>query len=386
MSELINTNTNRATIRKHFLTTASAAALMAYVAAAMPARAEDPDRPTVWIELGGQLEMLQGTSSPFVAPFMTLTPTPAPFNEAPPIESQQPKNTAWGLEGSLDFQPKDSDWTFSAGIRYGRSRTKRHVHQQSAVPDLVFQYTLYQQYTGTRVFPFQQFADTKLLASESHLLLDFMAGKDVGLGSFGKSGRSTISAGVRFAQFSSKARVDSYARPTVGYKFVPLPAFPQVLLPASYFHAYTMHANAERSFHGIGPSVSWKASATLLGNDHVHLDADWGVNGALLFGRQKAKTSHSTHAYYQTGVQYTPRNYVEAYPTRMSHSTRSRSVIVPNIGGFAGLSVNYPNAKVSLGYRADFFFGAMDTGIDYRQSKDVGFHGPFATISIGLGG
>jgi hypothetical protein len=61
-------------------------------------------------------------------------------------------------------------------------------------------------------------------------------------------------------------------------------------------------------------------------------------------------------------------------------------VIVPNIGGFAGLSVRFPNAKVSLGYRADAFFGAMDGGIDVRKTYDRDFYGPFATISIGLGG
>jgi hypothetical protein len=41
---------------------------------------------------------------------------------------------------------------------------------------------------------------------------------------------------------------------------------------------------------------------------------------------------------------------------------------------------------VSFGYRADFFFGAMDGGIDTRNTSTVSFHGPFATISIGLGG
>jgi len=33
------------------------------------------------------------------------------------------------------------------------------------------------------------------------------------------------------------------------------------------------------------------------------------------------------------------------------------------------VSVKYPNAKFSFGYRADFFFGAMDTGIDARRQK-----------------
>ncbi|HVP85004.1 MAG TPA: hypothetical protein VMS78_09800 [Rhizomicrobium sp.] len=43
-------------------------------------------------------------------------------------------------------------------------------------------------------------------------------------------------------------------------------------------------------------------------------------------------------------------------------------------------------AKVSLGYRADFFFGAMDGGIDTRESYNRNFYGPYASISIGLGG
>ena len=65
---------------------------------------------------------------------------------------------------------------------------------------------------------------------------------------------------------------------------------------------------------------------------------------------------------------------------------RLRSVIVPNVGGFAGLSFHYANAKVSFGYRADIFLGAMDGGIDAVKKENVGFYGPFASVSIGLGG
>jgi hypothetical protein len=60
--------------------------------------------------------------------------------------------------------------------------------------------------------------------------------------------------------------------------------------------------------------------------------------------------------------------------------------VVPNIGAFAGLSFRYAAAKVSFGYKADFFFNAMDGGIDTAKSYDRNFYGPFATISIGLGG
>ncbi len=44
------------------------------------------------------------------------------------------------------------------------------------------------------------------------------------------------------------------------------------------------------------------------------------------------------------------------------------------------------NFKVSLGYRADFFFGAIDGGIDTRKSETLGFYGPFATSASGSAG
>ena len=66
--------------------------------------------------------------------------------------------------------------------------------------------------------------------------------------------------------------------------------------------------------------------------------------------------------------------------------TRSRNATVPNLGGYIGASVRYQNAKISLGYRADEFFGAMDGGIDSRKSENLGLFGPYANISIGFGG
>ena len=63
-----------------------------------------------------------------------------------------------------------------------------------------------------------------------------------------------------------------------------------------------------------------------------------------------------------------------------------RTVTVPNVGGFAGMSFQFSSAKVSLGYRADFFFDAMDGGIDARKSATLGFYGPFASVSVGFGG
>lgn len=46
----------------------------------------------------------------------------------------------------------------------------------------------------------------------------------------------------------------------------------------------------------------------------------------------------------------------------------------------------FKNFKMNAGYRADLFFHAMDGGIDTRKSENVGFYGPFASVSVGLGG
>ena len=63
----------------------------------------------------------------------------------------------------------------------------------------------------------------------------------------------------------------------------------------------------------------------------------------------------------------------------------NRSVTVPNVGGSLGLSYRYQDAKISLGYRTDFFFGAMDTGIDAVKKSNLTFNGPYASISFGIG-
>lgn len=114
------------------------------------------------------------------------------------------------------------------------------------------------------------------------------------------------------------------------------------------------------------------------------LTVDWGVNGAVLFGRQRVNVHHQTTSYdYQQifGSSYTAHRSTQTVNRKEAHSA-----VIPNLGGFAGLSLKFPNAKVSVGYRADFFFNAADNGIDTRHVVNEGFYGPFASISVGLGG
>jgi hypothetical protein len=381
MSELLNANGGR-DFRWRLLSTASAIALIASGAYAADG---DGDHPTIWIELGGQLERTSSTESVFAPAFFADAP---PNILAPLVNSQRSPSSSIGEEGQISFEPQGSDWTISISARYGRASAARHLHYQTV-------HTTHQTFIGNPVHlydrPIFEYGDGQTSFSESHLVLDFKAGRDVGLGMFGAGGTSTFSAGVRFAQFSSSADVSLHARPHYHsgprVKHGTPPGF-YYSVNAGYFQRNIASIQSKRSTQAIGPALSWDASAPVLGNaSHMEVSFDWGVNAALLFGRQRAHVQHQT-----TGGQFyvAPGSY---YPLRQSGYTNppmgrdaKHTVTIPNLGGFAGVSFRYSDAKIKFGYRGDFFFNAMDNGIDTRKSETIGFYGPFATVSIGIGG
>lgn len=107
---------------------------------------------------------------------------------------------------------------------------------------------------------------------------------------------------------------------------------------------------------------------------------DWGANGALLFGRRRAQGQHQETGFYKNhGYSNLSNYYMNAKPF-----DREKEIMVPNLGGFAAISFNYQNAKVSVGYKGDFFFNAMDTGWDQSRVRTMGFFGPYANLSIGF--
>jgi len=374
MSELMTTAAPRSDFRWQLLSTASALTLLAFVSGIDSARAADADRPTVWIELGGQLERIDGGQEQFAPDFIARSPRASGWKQSP-LAVQKLNRYAVGADAKLTFAPRGSDWRISAAVRYGRNTGKKSFAQQTLMPTLV------PYGTKGNVPPRMELGIRANGAnSESHTVLDFMAGKDVGLGMFG--GSSVLSAGIRFAQFDARSNVLMKSRPKAK-------ATPSAFGLANnyYAHNYLGSADREAKFRGIGPSISWAASRRLAGNgDTAEFALDWGLNAGLLFGRQKTRTSHHTSGIYSKfgfgGSKYTILSQYQ-HPHQRAHS---RSIVVPNLGGFAGASLRFPNAKVSFGYRADYFFGAMDSGLDTRKSTDRSFHGPFATISIGLGG
>jgi hypothetical protein len=411
MSELINTHARETSIRLRLLVTASSLALLAASTTIDKARAQDSDRPTFWIELGGQFEHMNGPQDPWTAPFENasgpppLDPFPLPqpgvrflggppvlmpmetlFDASPAFNVQKLPSNSFGGEGKIAFAPSGTDWLFSVSARFGRSNGHKQDIQST-------QREHFKTADGGDIQPTPyvvRFFNGQGKQEESHTILDFRVGKDVGLGLFSRSSTSVVEVGVRYAQFALKTSTNILAIPTIEpylhksqkYGYAPKYQF------RSRFQSYVFNAHSTRSFHGIGPSLSWNGSTPLVGNeDTAQFTLDWGVNGALLFGRQKATTDHKTTGYDRYLGPYGGAGYRE---TRYRHGgtihRRSKSVVVPNLGGFAGLSLKFPNAKVSLGYRADAFLGAMDAGIDTRHSEDMIFHGPFASISVGLGG
>jgi hypothetical protein len=367
MSELINTR-SRSDIRLSLLATVSAVSLLA--AMGSQAHAEDADHPTLWVELGGAFDFVDGSSEPWI-----------PVNLPPvidhPVAGILGKFPDIGYDASakLTLQPGGTDWTFSASVRYGKSkRGPKLGHDQSYR-------TSYQ--TGKYQLTTYAFTNLHDIKETKHTIIDFQAGKDIGVGLFGGHGSSTLNFGIRLAEFTEKADATMAA---------------QTAVPGRGLLGTVLDAemNAARSFSGIGPSVALNGSNPLTGTLENGLAFDWGVNGAILFGRQKARVrTHTENRYYTGGYTYYYSangglvfDYSTAIRTNVPRdNSRRRNVVVPNVGAFAGISYRLGGrGKIALGYRADFFFGAMDGGIDTRHSENVAFHGPFATISLGLGG
>jgi hypothetical protein len=363
MSELTNTQNNPDGFRQRLMITVSAVALLASVCTVQQANATEGDSvpPPFWIELGGQLARQENDQAAFLPPFLLTTPRPS-FDAPSPAELERVAASSWDETAKISFEPAGTDLVFSAGILYGKSSRNKFRNQITAHPTV----------THSRLYiAYQDFAAR---SSESHTILDFQASKDVGLGIFGSGGSSIVSFGVRYVQFNANNNVSIQSQPT---NFATLSALP--------FHRFYANLATARKFTGVGPSLSWDASADLIGNSSAGaVSFDWGLNGAVLFGRQQMRGHHQTTDIYHYAIgNYARQSLVYQHPALPN---RSKETVVPNLGGFAGLSWRLPSAKVSIGYRADMFFGAMDGGIDAAHRENIGFYGPFATVSVGIGG
>ena len=79
---------------------------------------------------------------------------------------------------------------------------------------------------------------------------------------FGSGATSNISLGVRFAQLSEEQSATIRARPDVHLVVEPVLKYQ---IPATFYHRYSASFERATNFRGVGPSLSWNASAPLSG-------------------------------------------------------------------------------------------------------------------------
>jgi hypothetical protein len=219
----------------------------------------------------------------------------------------------------LGYRLPDSPW--SLAFRYNRetSKTDRHL-------DFSTTGRAYRAYDASK---------------ESHDVLDFEIGRDIGLGhALPDKAKIRAKMGIRFARFSATSRFTGHY--------------------TSYGVWLTPYDFDRRSrFKGIGPSIGLETRIRLGGS----LSVDFEGSAAALYGRQSYKT------YFWS-----------------STSTRKKTIAM-NLTGALGISYKPPgsNFRISAGYKADAWFNAM------RAEKSPGqegrfdriYHGPFLRMKIG---
>src|SRR5580692_73143 len=183
MNEEIQTQYCRG-MRHNLLLGASVSALLALTA--QQADAADTfltssNAPPLWIELGGDIEDITPHTNQWMPPAINILSGSGAAIRKDPVFSI-------GMEGRISYHLENSDWLVWASARYGRSQRDQSFHTQT------------NQYSA-KLFA-RAYSDTTR-HTENHMVLDFQAGKDIGMGLFGHTARSVLGAGVRFAQFSA---------------------------------------------------------------------------------------------------------------------------------------------------------------------------------------
>ena len=231
----------------------------------------------------------------------------------------KPGNGA-GFGAEIGFQAADSPWSFALRGRYSQNKRK-----DGSFVNTVF--SSYGSFTTTT-------SSGTASSQETHGLLDFEVGRDVGLGVLGiPESKLTVTAGVRVARFSARTAGDATS-------------------PAGF---YTTAIRNRRKFTGVGPRLGFKAAVPVSNNVSFKLDAA----GALLFGKRKASLVRSG-----------------SYGTTIRR--RSKSAIVPNIDVFAGVALHASSAPFELifGYGVDAYFNVLDTGYNNARKSNRILHGP----------
>jgi hypothetical protein len=229
-----------------------------------------------------------------------------------------------GGDGVVALNLSKFGWNFGLSFNYGHTSDS---HAGFGYSDATFPF-----FAGT--------GDVR--HNESHKIIDFTAGQDVGLGWLGLDGMSVFSAGVEWANFGAD---------TVG----------NFSYSSKYFST-SFARDIHRRFNGIGPVISWDAS-TRIGDPGCHLSLSWGAMASVLFGNRKAY-----------GLDF---------------DSRSHSATVPRVSAYLGVGWHPDDSPytLSVGYALQSTWGVLDGNFDLdgdEESSSVNrlSHGPYAAVTV----
>ena len=346
------------------------------------------DGPPIFeVEIGGQAQRYDVSTEPMRPAFTSaLSPT---LNI---IDAPQTQDLDWGdgREVKLTWRPGAGPWTVWAEARFGKTNksgrnTATEESAEGSACSAAYAYLC--SYFDPDLVNHSEtnWSAAAARQKEDHTVVDFAVGREVG---FGALSRSTVSGGVRYAEFASTSALEAGAV----YDWLITDGWMVPGIAATH----TRHAadlQADRSFEGAGPMMSWDASVALLGGqDNGQLMLDWSLSGGVLFGKQKVSVtgSEEVHGVYEVygfglygGSTYPPTNPVQTTPTNIA---RSQDVTVPTVGASLGLSYQVDAVRIGAGYRWERYSGALDGGFTEAKDADRTIDGPYFKLSVGFGG
>ncbi len=268
-------------------------------------------------------------------------------------------NPLAGIEGAVGFDyrwPTDPVWHFVFDFRYGRTGTASSNSSSSSSSSSTSFFTLFGFLNYTTVTHTANSSATQATEWESHLVSDFMIGRDLGVGAHNPQ----FQFGIRVADLHAAAQAQenskSSSSSTTFYSG-------SAIAHSSQSASSSAFATWRSNFFGVGPRMAVIDSVPLAG----FWSFDYGAGVAGLFG---------------------PRSFNFAMTTSTGASTSlntSSGFFVFNADGWTALSYWFtPNVKMSGGIRADFYDSALltynvDTGA--LQGLNRLYWGPFLRLT-----
>jgi hypothetical protein len=318
-------------LRGTLLTSASAVALSVSGSAtyAQNAAPAPPQTVSIWVE-GAAFWTTGGSFNVPLVPGI-----------GPPITAFNPKT---GVEGAAGFDirwPGNQLWHIVGDVRYGRTKTVTG-HSSTFFSSLIN--------PTNNVFVLQTSSTASSgTEKESHLVADFMIGRDLGVG----SNAPELQFGVRVADLRASARVNTLLKTTF---------YSSNVFPPSITATATAVTSFSSRFFGAGPRLAATGKVPITG--FWSFDYSGGI--ALLFGERKSN-------FLLSGA---------FGPLAINTNT---TAFVFNADGWAAISYALtPNLKASAGVRGDYYNSPLmsyDINTGGSVNIDRLFWGPFVRLT-----